>query len=348
MPTSSILPKLPENDVCLTLTPHMREYDALFSDSGAIRWVPYVMYFQPAGHRSRVVNTDSLGFRFTQCDGRPIAVAEPDGIGVVNVLAGSSTVFGIGATSDATTLASRMNARRAKGSPPWVNMGGRSHNSTQELLLYVLLRHRLPHVEHIVIFSGFNDLALARLPSKETLEGGAFFLCHTFFERLSDGQRANRRPIRAGHRDEQGSRAAVDWRQPDVDLQTRRAAALVLSNLDTWRMLAKSAGAKLTYVLQPLAGWVRDGGCEEERQLFAYLDKQGRFSETYGDISTPMVGERYARLLREGCVGMGVHFVDMRQRLAAALADDDWMFVDRIHFSDFGHDLTAELLQDVT
>src|SRR5205085_4774530 len=86
------------------LTPQMLKYDAKFSDSGEIRWRPYVMYFHPASHRSDVVNTDSLGFRYaTTYDGRQIAVENSGDYDVVNVLAGSSTVFGIGATSDAAT-----------------------------------------------------------------------------------------------------------------------------------------------------------------------------------------------------------------------------------------------------
>lgn len=56
------------------LTPHMLQYDAQFSDSGETRWLPYIMYFHPAGYRSEVVNTDSLGFRYAWHGAHSVAV----------------------------------------------------------------------------------------------------------------------------------------------------------------------------------------------------------------------------------------------------------------------------------
>ena len=135
-------------DYRATLTPQMLRYEEKFSDAGEIRWLPYLMYFHPANHRSEVVNTDAIGFRFaTTRDGRPIAVENAAEHEVVSLLAGSSTVFGIGATSDDATMPSRLNRHAREGSPPWLNFGGRSHNSAQELLLYALHRHRLPRTE---------------------------------------------------------------------------------------------------------------------------------------------------------------------------------------------------------
>ena len=49
---------------------------------------------------------------------------------------------------------------------------------------------------------------------------------------------------------------------------------------------------------------------------------------------------------RDGCQRMGVGFADLTPLVAAALRTADWMFVDRIHFTDFGYDLAAQLLLD--
>lgn len=327
-------------DARAKLTPQMLAYDEVFSDQGRIRWQPYIMYFQPPHHRSAVVNTDSLGYRFTHCHDRPISVADHAPHDSVNVLAGSSTVFGIGASSDAATLASRLNAHAAGEAAPWINMGGRSHNSAQELVLHALLRHRLPRVERILLFSGFNDLGLAGLPLGPQSESGAFFMSTTFFERLED------EPVRPRSRREPDVREARERVPPGLDEQIERAAALVLRHLDVWRALAENAGAELTYALQPLAGWIRETGTSEEEALFAHLDELGGFSDTYGNVCMREAGTRYAELLRAGCESMGVGFADMAPLIADALAPDDWMFVDRIHFTDFGYDLTARVLLD--
>jgi hypothetical protein len=330
-----------------TLTPQMLEYDAKFSDAGEIRWLPYLMYFHPPSHTSAVVNTDSLGFRYATHERGRIAVADSRDHDAVSVLAGSSTVFGMGATSDAATIASRLNHYSGGDSAPWLNFGGRSHNSVQEILLYALNKHRLPRTEQIVLFSGFNDLGLARLPASRRLESGAFFMCNDFFERMGgsgNGQvrgLSRLRRLRAGD-DEQADEDTI----LDLDAQIAYAADLVLRHLDLWRALATDVGAKLTFVLQPLAGWVREVGTTEEEALFAQLDELGRFSDMYGDIAQVPVGREYASQLRTGCERMGVDFVDISPKLAAAIDPTDWIFVDRIHFNDFGYDLVAKLLLD--
>jgi hypothetical protein len=325
----------------------MLPYDEKFSDAGETRWLPYIMYFHPPSHRSEVVNTDRLGFRYATHRGGRVAVDDSREHDVVNVLAGSSTVFGIGATSDAATMASRLNHHTEGESPPWLNFGGRSHNSTQEVILYALHKHRLPRTEQIVLFSGFNDLGLARLPASRRGESGAFFLCNTFFERLGgsgNGQVRGLSRLRRLRSADGDLEPADEDTILDLDDQIAYAADLVVRHLDLWRALATDAGAKLTFVLQPLAGWVREVGTPQEEALFAQLDELGRFSDMYGDIAQGSVGERYSELLRRGCADIGVRFVDITPKVAAAVEPTDWIFVDRIHFNDFGYDLVSKLL----
>ena len=73
-------------------------------------------------------------------------------------------MFGIGASADRHTLASRLTENDSRETA-WVNFGGRSFNSTQEMILFCLHRHLLPPIKEIVLFSGFNDLGLSRLPA---------------------------------------------------------------------------------------------------------------------------------------------------------------------------------------
>lgn len=325
------------------LTPQMLAYSEKFADSGDIRWLPYLVYFHPAGHRSEVVNTDNIGFRYSRRGDRRYSAADLGGIPSVRLIAGSSTVFGIGASSDAWTLASRMSERDERPQP-WVNFGGRSFNSAQELLLATLYRHLLPKVDEIVLFSGFNNLGLARMPESRSEDHGTFFMYHRFYDALERPhpslQTAVLRMLRKGD-------AAPDQTVPGIDEQLAYAADLTARHLDGWRVLANDWGAKLTFVLQPLSGWVRQHGTTEEEALFAELDAIGRFSEVYGDILDPVVCQEYAALLEKHAKGMGVDFVNMSRVLADALDPDQWLFVDRIHFTDAGHDFVAGRLLDV-
>lgn len=328
------------------LTPQMSQYAERFDDRGEIRWMPYLMYFHPMNHESAVVNTDSLGFRLSRRGEETASVGGRVPQGPVNLIAGSSTVFGIGASSDAATLASRLWSAHAPRHP-WLNIGGRSHNSVQELLLFTLYRHLLPPVEQIVLFSGFNNLGLARLPRRMRGDNGAFFNCQEYFAQIEE--------LRARQRRSSGRRwtawraskpEEADERVPDLTEQIAHAVDLTVRHLDSWRLLATGMGARLTYVLQPLAPWVRDRPAPEEQLLFGELDAVANFGKAYGDISRIDVGRRYAEELRLGCEKIGVRMVDMNPLLAEAAAPDEWLFVDRIHFTDHGHDLVARLLAD--
>ncbi|MGA6161328.1 SGNH/GDSL hydrolase family protein [Amycolatopsis magusensis] len=316
------------------LTPQMPEYSERLYVRGTVRWLPYLMYFQPAGHDSPVVRTDRLGFRLSHGSGAHASAGGHVPDGPVNVLAGNSAVFGTGATRDEATLPSRLWTKYAP-SRPWLNFGGRSYNATQELLLFTLHRHLVPEVAEIVVFSGFNTLALARLPASQQGENGAFFRCTEFFAKTAELGRPLTRAERRAARQ-------VAEPVPAPAEQLANAAELTLRQLATWRLLAGEA--RLTFVLQPLAPWVRERPAPQERLLFDELDERSDFTGTYAGIATPEAGRRYADALRTGCASLGVRFLDFNPVLAAALEPDDWVFVDRIHFTDEGHDLVAGLL----
>jgi hypothetical protein len=302
------------------------------------------MYFHPADYRSDVVNTDRIGFRVSRngTDHASPGGRLPDG--PVNLVVGSSAVFGVGATHDGATLPSLLWSRYAP-SRPWLNFGGRSHNSTQELLLFLLYRHLLPPVEQVVVYSGFNNLGLARLPRSKQGDHGAFFLCDDYFAKMDELRQP---PGKSGRRRRRAAaaREAADEAVPDVDEQIDRAAELTVRHLGSWRLLTQALGARLSFVLQPLAPWVRDQPCREETLLFRELDELFNFGQMYGDITPPEVGRRYAAALRAGCDELDVPFLDMNVVLADALAPQDWTFVDRCHLTDQGHDTVARLLAE--
>ncbi len=323
------------------LTPYMGDYAGEFADAGNVHWQPYLMYFHPCDYKSNTVNTDESGFRYSQAKGQTLSIATSKQQSSVRLIAGSSTVFGIGASADRHTLASRLTENDDR-SAPWLNFGGRSFNSTQELMLFVLNRHRLPKVEEIILFSGFNNLGLARLPSHMRKEHGAFFLCQDFFEAMGKEKPASFMTRLRGRPTDPVEAA------PTMKEQIDYAVDLTLRHLEIWRVLAADMGAKLTFVLQPLANWVRSKGSKEEEALFAELEKAGRFSETYGDILARENYLAFASRLREGSAAMGVPFVDMAAILAAAIQAEQWVFVDRIHFTDSGHDLVSRLLLEAT
>lgn len=325
------------------LTPQMAAYAEKFADSGDVRWLPYLMYFQPENHCSNVVSTDASGFRYSERADLRYSVRDSARDRPARLIAGSSTVFGIGASADRWTLASRMSENDTRPEP-WLNFGGRSFNSAQEMLLLVLFKHVLPPIKEIVLFSGFNNLGLARLPEEVRLEHGAFFNCREFFDALPTTQPSGLKFMRQRLFGKARPTAST---LPDIAQQIESAADLTIRHLHTWSLIARDMGAKLTFVLQPLSGWVRSEGCREEEDLFKELDELGRFSEVYGDILDRDVCTRYAEALRAGVEGLGDRFVNFSPVLAATAEPDQWLFVDRIHFTDDGHDFVSKRLLEI-
>lgn len=333
------------------LTPQLQEY-ARFDDRGEARYLPYLMYFHRADYRSEVINTDRAGFRLSHGpDGQTASAAgNIPGNGPVRIITGSSTVMGIGATSDATTLASRLWSEHAP-SAPWLNFGGRCYNSTQEMLLFTLHRHLLPEIDEVVVFSGLNDLTVGRLPEWQQGDHGAFWFCGEYYDKMEELRAENRKATKRSGFLSGGSRRPTisthDDVRRDIPQVIESAATLTLRHLETWRLLAPHA--RITYVLQPMALWMRERHAPQEQLLFDEIDrisKLGTWEALYGDISTPAVAGAFAERLREGCEKQGIRFFDLNPVVAAAVTEDDWVYVDRAHYTDFGYDLVAKTLAE--
>jgi hypothetical protein len=323
----------------------MLRYDE-FDDRAETRWLPYLMYFHRAGFRSDVINTDQLGFRISHGPQRTASAGGELPQQPLRLLAGSSTALGIGATSDAATIASRLWTRYAP-SLPWLNFAGRSYNSTQELMLFALYHHLLPDIDEIVIFSGLNDLALSRLPQAQRGDHGAFFNCGEYFEQMEELRARHRKGIKSlARRETRGEEAP----RPLAD-RIAGAVEITVRHLESWRLLASrpssEAQPRITFVLQPLATWVREEHAEQEKLLFGELDQISNFWQLYGDIATKEAGRTYAEALRVACDKLGVRCHDLSPALAEVVTEKDWLYVDRAHFTDHGHDVVSRLLAEI-
>lgn len=329
-----------------TLTPQMLDYDE-FNHPARTNHQPYLMYFHRPHHRSGVVNTDRLGFRYSQGLDSAAAVADDVPAGPVNLLGGSSTAFGIGATRDATTIPSRLWTEYAP-TLPWLNFAGRGYNSAQELLLFLLHQHLLPPVREIVLFTGVNNLALSRLPQWQRGEHGAFHFCGEYFEQMRSMREKHRKATPRRHRHGPEPEPSAQEEPAPLEEAIEIATALTARHLDNWRLLAEPFGARLSFVLQPFTSWMQREPVQQERTLCEELDVLSEipYEKLYGDIVSVEAGKTYADALRYVCEERGIRFLDLNPALADAAAPDDWLFVDRRHFTDTGSDLVSRLMAE--
>jgi hypothetical protein len=344
------------------LTPQIRDYDE-FMYMG-VRWMPYTMFFQHANYRSAAINTDSLGFRVSHGTDGALRVSDLDGSAPVNLVVGGSTVLGTGATADRFTLASCLSRRRNE---TWLNFSCRGYNATQELLLFLMHRHRFSGgIGHVIVFSGINTLALEGLPEEFSSDHGRYYYSFEFahymdrynrdLQRRSNtyGSQLERRAAVTRLREWFGRLTSAEENPTDkvivdedvgIAVRVARAADATARALEHWRLLLAPFGARLTFALQPMASWTKDRLSPEEEEVFHAIDScPNNFWRLFGHILGPEVYSLYAGALREGCERNGVEFIDMNARLRAAAAADDYIFVDRVHFNDPGHELVASLL----
>ncbi len=328
------------------LAPQLLDYDHFAKRSHA-QYLPYVMSFNPANYRSAAINTDALGFRYSITKtGEKISVETAnDGSSdlTVNLLVGASPALGYGATSDAATVTSRLSAQDPAGLP-WLNFAGHCYNSVQELMLFLLHKHRLPRVQRIVVMGGFNTLVMARLP--EFQRGGLppFYFCGEFYEKFDE--------IAVANGGVQSEHPLPKWPQeagavPPIHETIEQAVCEISNTLTTWSAVAKAMGAELNFLQQPLATWVRPP-CKEEKILFDELDqisRLGTWQGLYGDISGEEVGEKFALALREVCESAGVPFQNLVPKIREQ-SETDWLFVDRAHFTDLGNEIVAQAIHE--
>jgi hypothetical protein len=315
------------------IVPQMRDYDELGMRQ---EWVPHLMYFHPRNVALKSVTTDEFGFRNTTGDkpGAPTAL-----------LVGGSSVFGIGATSDAMTISSLLNSATKYN---WHNFGGRAFNSTQEAIL-VHLSNTKKVDGPIVVMSGANNLTRSLMSGSFSKMFGAFFHQGLFESQMRSaavGNRALTRQLVAGLRErfgvgkKQHSQAAAN---PSHSKTASYDAMLAVfeRDCDYINMLAKHNSTTASFVLQPFAPWINKSLTSQETELFELLDQEAEgFSRVLSELAERR--QQYTQDLQAICTRAGLKFLDLN--IASELQQPEWLFVDRVHLTDAGYSSVTKLL----
>ncbi|RMD60385.1 MAG: hypothetical protein D6828_00035, partial [Nitrospirae bacterium] len=121
-------------------------------------YAPYIMEMSAPNYSSPCFSTDEFGFRTTIYKGNRLTLrAYRELIDRPRAaIFGNSTAFGVGTTSDSLTIPSHLNRNTQF---LWFNFSGRTFQSTQELLCYLLFAPE--GIEKIVIISGINNFDMS-------------------------------------------------------------------------------------------------------------------------------------------------------------------------------------------
>jgi len=355
------------------IAPQMKDYHA-----AKYVFAPYVMQTNAPNYRSPYFSTDGFGFRTTIYQDAPLSLLEyhdPKFDGQRAALVGNSTSFGVGATSDAKTIPSLLNNSTSK---IWFNYSGRTFQSTQELIMFLLFA---PHdVEQIVIFSGINNFDMSyRWFNTESIYFPPFYsqaiyqaAFTTYFEQGA-GQQINfdngirgflKQILKSAWRcitdttarphppansffpkyikEQLFSHSRELYHLLDDPHCIERSLQKLERDLQLWvRIFGHDA---ISFILQPIPNWTNKVFSYEETKLFEYVrqqrgDKWEQISNFLADHET-----QYRNELRCICNRCGVDFFDANE--FPSLLDDQWMFLDRYHLTDRGQALIAQFISD--
>ena len=149
-----------------SIVPQMKNYDQI-----SYEYKPFVMFFNCPNYKSKIVNTDEIGFRLNYHNNNFEKLSSFFNMENVTIVIGGSLVFGFGATSDSNTISSILSNKTNK---VYLNFGATAFNSKQEILLFLNFFQKFKKIDKVIIVSGANDLYLNLINEED--EWGNFFL----------------------------------------------------------------------------------------------------------------------------------------------------------------------------
>jgi len=319
------------------IVPQMSDYDRVGD-----QWVPYLMRFDTPLRNFPSVSTNEWGFRnsFSQ-DGEIVKIND-----LVNtktgIIVGSSAVFGVGSSDDRFTIPSSLNRL---SETTWLNFGGRAFNSTQELILFLL--HMPDRIDRLVLFSGVNNITLAFLSPNTSPIYNSFFYQSVFEKAMQNppneyiGVRRSlaRLMIEVKNRFKINSRESA---KPDIKNSYQNVLRCFKRDLRAFKILADGLGIQLQFALQPLATWMEKQLSSEEKEIFSILDSMSMDWQILAR-QIKAVRDDYFVDIEQICNELSVDFYNVN--LASDFLTDEWLFVDRVHLTDRGCEIAANILK---
>ena len=341
------------------LTPQIIDYDK-FMHVGS-RWIPYVMYFHYKNFRSKTINTDSLGFRYTMHNKKKYGLDNLPQNTTINLFVGGSATLGVGSTSDEKTIASFLSN---KTDEIWINFSGRGFNAIQELIMFLINQDKFYNINNVIVMSGMNTLVLEGIPEKFADDDyDKYYYSYEYQHYMNllnkdmkskkDSFDINSSSIKTFFKDlknifsyENPLDTEINDEKNDLDARVIIAAKRVTDALVTWRLLLnKYENSKLYFVLQPLSDWTEKKLTEEEKSVFHAVENcPNNFYRLFQNILTKDVYKNYFNKIKSNI--KGISCLDMNILLKEKISDKDTIFVDRVHFNDKGNEIIANIIYE--
>lgn len=331
--------------------PQMKAYDNMPPG----RYVPYVMLSGPSSFRSEIINTDSYGFRLTSFGDKFASFDDIEKYEEVNIFVGASTAFGVGASSDATTIPSYMS--KIDGTV-WLNLGNRGCNSLQEYLHLILFLQRIKKINRIIFFSGINDAYLALNSEGPSFYDSKFGITNSIAEYPpikqifvnSFSRLTGLRPDDLVNESVLNMFFSVFKKRPlnksdsirfSLGQKISQFERIYERNFSLYKGIVHSYDCKITFILQPFIYWTERRLSTNEERVMGYLSeiqKRDPWDKVKKDLSNKTVYDAFLNLIQKHASHNQINFFNSN----VFLTDEDDYFVDAVHITDKANEIIAQ------
>lgn len=335
------------------LEPAIKDYDN-FMHIGA-RFLPYTMYFHYSNFESPTINTDILGFRYSYKGKEKFSPANLPPSNSINLFIGGSTALGVGATNDKFTIPSYLSTLRNEY---WLNLGGRGYNATQEALLFMMHYPKFRDIKKVIVFSGINTLALEGMPEEFTSDHGKYYYSYEFqyymnmynedLKKKQDTYSDNllyKKEVSNSIKDFNPTEKIINDAESLLSRRIITAGENIIQSLYNLKLLLVPFNVSPIFILQPMAYWIKDTLSPQEKDLFLAADASpNNFYRLFSKVLQKEVHKPFYYYLKNKCEKLDIECFDMNEFLKESDFINEFIFVDRVHFNNFGHMEIARII----
>lgn len=327
----------------------MKSYDQMASGEPAY----YSMLTGPKNFHASNINTDKNGFRNSYFKGQVVNTETVEQFESVNVVLGGSTVFGVGADDDRTTLASYLSEITGE---PWLNLGVRGCNSFQEIIYLTQNIGDIKKIKNLVFFSGANDSFIDILRSEDT----------------GYDRQVNELPLKLYQVSKKRVLAAMvlgmikgvsavklvnlslkqmiffkedESGDDEFKFNFNRLEKINNRNFKIYSIFEKSCSGKVNFFLQPLFTWTGKKASAQEEEALKILDfiQKGTNWDMIKPIyTTAETHQKIAAIFASAAKKNSVDFLDLNPLFNSP----ESYFVDNVHLTSQGYQLAAKIVSE--
>ena len=315
------------------IVPQMEFYDKI-----SCEYKPFVMFFNVPNFKSKIVNTDNLGFRLNFYDDKMIKISDFYSKQKVTIVIGGSLVFGFGSSSDQKTISSILSKKKNN---IFINFGATAFNSKQEILLFLNFFQKFINVERVIIISGANDLYINLINNDD--DWGNFFFKEKYQKIFQKSK--NRNQIMLKIKNSYSKIFKNKSQNRAMNINFKKLKNNYVENFSLWSSLSRNFNFKIHFFLQPLASWTKKKLTRDERDLFYILDNSDDFAHlTLKETSKYENYIEFSKLLKNLADLYQINFTDLNEQINKSNNLNNSIFVDRVHMNDLGYDELSKII----